>query len=160
MLSLSGLADRFGWRGLWLMLLGFVWVLFGIGIMLEPVTARSWVLYEHLPPLVQAAGWWATGAVAVWQGSRGPDRDDSPGHVALYLMPAVRLLSFVVAWVVYLGSNLGQALDLTHGVIGYANGWFAASIWVLVSAMLGLAAAWPNPTVPIPTPPAGATDGA
>lgn len=155
---LNPLADRFGWRGLWLMLLGSFWVLFGVGILLEPVTARPWVIYEHLPVSAQAIGWWVTGLVAIWQGSRGPDRDDSIGHVALYLMPAVRLLSFAVAWLVYLGSMVAKQLDWTERTIGYANGWFAASIWCLVSAMLALAAAWPNPLPPLPAPPASATD--
>lgn len=154
------LAARFGWRGLWLMLLGAVWILFGLGVLLEPIEPRDWVLYEHLPPVVQAAGWWLTGLVAIRQGSLGPNRDDSYGHVALYLMPAVRLLSFVVAWLVYLGSLIGEQIGATDTVVGYQQGWFAALIWCLVSAMLALAAAWPNPIPPLPSPPGGATDGA
>lgn len=152
------LADHFGWRGLWLMLLGTFWVIFGIGVLLEPVAPRPWVVYEHLPVLIQAAGWWTTGLAAIWQGSRGPDRDDSTGHVALYLMPAVRLLSFAVAWLVYVVSMVTTQVGVTDTVIGYPNGWFAASIWCLVSAMLALAASWPNPIPPLPSPPASATD--
>lgn len=153
---LDRLAARFGWRGLWLMLLGSTWALFGVGVLLEPVAPRPWVLYEHLPPLVQATGWWASGVVAIWQGSKGPHRDDSVGHVALYLMPAVRLLSFIVAWVVYLGSAVCDQIGASNTVIGYPNGWFAASIWCIVSAMLALAASWPNPVPPLPAPPPGA----
>lgn len=152
------LADHFGWRGCWLMLMGTFWILFGIGICLEPVRPRDWVLYEYLPPLVQAAGWWATGLIAIWQGYRGPNRIDAVGHVALYLMPAVRLLSFAVAWLVYLGSTAAMHAGWTDDVIGYPNGWFAASIWVLVSSMLGLGASWPNPTPPLPAPPLDAGD--
>lgn len=150
---LDRLADRFGWRGLWLMLLGTFWMIFGVGVFLEPVAPRPWVLYEHLPAVVQASGWWLSGLVAVRQGYCGPDRDDSIGHVALYLMPAVRLLSFAVAWLVYLGSLVAVHLGWACDVVGYENGWFAASIWCLVSVMLALAAAWPNPLPPMVAPP-------
>lgn len=146
-------AERFGHRGCWLVLMGTAWFFFGVGIVLEPVPTRDWVLYEYLPPVVQAAGWWITGALAVWQGLRGSGRIDAVGHVALYTMPAVRLLSFIVSWLVYLGSTAADALGLTDEVIGYKNGWYAASIWLLIQGMLALAAAWPNPAPIIPAPP-------
>lgn len=154
---MTRLAARFGWRGLWLMLLGAFFFLFGVGIVLDPLEPRPWVLYEMLPPVVQASGWWITGAVAFWQGSRGPDRNDAWGHVALYLMPAVRLLSFAVSWAVYAITWLGSRIGLVDEVIGYQQGWFAALIWSLISAMLALAAAWPNPVPSLPSPPADAT---
>lgn len=155
---INRLSGRYGWRGLWLMLLGCIWILFGVGVLLEPIAPRSWVIYEHLPPVVQAAGWWATGSVAIWQGMRGPARDDSWGHLALYLMPAVRLASFLMSWVVYVVSETLHQIGVVDVVIGYRTGWFAALIWVLVAAMLRLAAAWPNPGPPIPHPPLGALE--
>lgn len=150
---IDGLADRYGWRGLWLMLLGSIWIVFGVGVFLEPIAPRSWVLYEHLPPVVQATGWWVSGVVAIWEGTRGSNRDDSRGHVALQLMPAVRLASFLMSWLVYLGSLAAVETGSVDVVIGYKQGWFAALIWVLVAAMLWLASAWPNPEAPLIRPP-------
>jgi hypothetical protein len=147
-------ADRFGWRGGWLILLGLAWLAFGVGVFLEPLPPRPWVLYETLPGLGQAIGWWLTGAVAIWQGTRGRVRDDSLGHVALYLMPAVRLISFTVSWLIYLGSYALHQLGVVDATIGYSAGWFGALIWVLVSAMLAWVAGWPNPLTSIPSPPA------
>lgn len=152
------LSLRYGWRGLWLMLMGVMWIAFGLGVMIQPNIPRSWVLYEYLPPLAQAAGWWLTGLIAVWAGLKGPARDDSMGHVALYLMPAVRLISFVFSWLIYLGSLVAQDLGWKGHTIGFAEGWFIAAVWCLIQLMLAIAASWPNPEPPLPKPPADAAD--
>lgn len=152
-------ATKYGWRGIWLMLMGVVWVLFGLGVLLQANPPRSWVLYESLPPLAQAILWWFTGAVAISVGLRGPGRDDSLGHVALYLMPAIRLLSFMLSWLIYLGYLIAHFFGWQGHSIGYAQGWYAALIWSLTSLMLAIGANWPNPTPPvIPHPPAGALE--
>lgn len=146
-------STRYGWRGVWLILLGAMWVLFGVGVLQDPAVTKSWVLYENVPVVIQAAFWWLSGAIAIWQGLRGKNHDDSWGHVALYFMPATRVVSFTVAWAIYLGALMSRELGLTHDLIGYSKGWYAALIWSLVSMMLGVAASWPNPAPPIPKPP-------
>lgn len=153
---LNRAALRYGWRGLWLMVVGGMWVLFGLGVLQQPNPPRSWVVYEYVPAAAQALGWWLTGCVAIWQGMRGAGRDDSTGHVALYLMPAARLLSFLLSWLIYLGCQLVAVFGYDGPSIGYSGGWYAALIWSLVSLMLALAASWPNPEPPLPRPPAAA----
>lgn len=155
---LGQLTGRFGHRGTWLMLLGVVYVVFGIGIFVEPAEQRPWVLFQYLPDWLEAACWWTTGAAAVWQGARGKDHDDWLGHVALYLGPASRVVSFALAWAVYLGTEIAVSLGLMDHAMGYDRGWYAALIWLMMSAMLALAASWPNPALPIPRPPADALD--
>lgn len=151
------LSLRYGWRGLWLMVMGAMWIAFGFGVLNQPDASLSWVLYQYFPPSVQAAGWWITGAVALGQGLRGPVRDDSLGHVALYLMPAVRMISFLLSWLIFLGSEVAQNNGWFEHSIGYSGGWYAAFIWSLISLMLGLGASWPNPEPPvIPMPPPSA----
>lgn len=145
---------RYGFRGTWLIVMGLLWILFGIGILIAPYEPRPWVLFEMVPPIYRAPLWWATGGLALWQGLRGPRSDDSLGHVALYVMPATRLVSFTVAWVVH-GCSwvLVQFGQLDH-TVGLAQGWYAALIWGVLSVMLALAAAWPNPALTLPRPPA------
>jgi hypothetical protein len=155
---LLALTNRYGQRGVWLMLMGGVYIVFGIGNFLEPTAAREWVLFEYLPAPVQAALWWVTGAVAVWQGARGRAADDWLGHVALYLAPAVRVVSFALAWLLYTGTELLVSLGCRETAIGFDRGWYAALIWIIVSTMLGLAASWPNSSTPIPMPPLGEAD--
>lgn len=156
---IARLSGRFGQRGVWLMVIGVTWILFGVGVLLEPTPKRPWVLYEQVPIEIQAGVWVITGAIAIWQGARGPKVDDSLGHVALYLMPAVRVLSFGLSWLLYLGSAVAMHFGFADTTIGLAQGWYAAVVWAVVSLMLALAASWPNPVTPIPRPPASALSG-
>lgn len=150
---ITHLADRYGRRGLWLILMGAMWILFGVGVLLSPVEARPGVLYEMIPAVYRAPVWWITGAIAIWQGTRGRVLDDSPGHVALYVMPAVRLVSFAVSGITYgLTWALVQAGWLNQ-TAGWAGGWYAALVWSFISLMLAVGASWPNPVPPIPRPP-------
>jgi hypothetical protein len=149
----SALAERYGWRGLWLMLMGTVWFLFGIGTLMTPVAPRSWVLHEHIPSASTAAIWMASGALAVRVGLRGAGRDDSAGHVALYLPVALRVVSFWLSWLVWLASSLTTQLGLTATTIGYRDAWYSALVWSLVSVMLAITSRWPNPVPPLPAPP-------
>lgn len=157
---LTRLSGRYGQRGVWLVLVGTVYLVFGIGLFVEPAPTQSWVLYQYLPDWLEAVLWWLTGCVAIGQGLRGKDHDDWLGHVALYLGPASRVVSFSLAWVLHLGSQAAIGLSLTDQHIGYDRGWYAASIWLIVSAMLALASSWPNPQLPIPRPPAAALSDA
>lgn len=152
---LRRLSGRYGRRGAWLIVLGAVWMLFGVGVTLDPQPPRSWVAYDYVWPWLQAAAWVLTGAIAVQQGFRGPHANDWVGHVALYVMPAVRVISFALSWILWLCSSI---LTPDH-VIGWSGGWYAGLVWSLVSVMLRLIADWPNPVRPIPHPPAGATGG-
>lgn len=159
---LTYLSGRYGQRGVWLIVLGAAWIAFGIGVLLEPVEPRSWVLYEQIPTPVQAIGWWLTGGAAIATGLRSTvgKVNDWPGHVALYLMPAVRLCSFTLSWLLWLTSTAMVHTGWLHSavVIGVSEAWYAALIWLLIAVMLRLVADWPNPERPIPRPPADASE--
>lgn len=147
-------ANQLGWRGLWLVVVGVVWLCLGVGTLLEEGNPIPWVPLQQAPPLLVAAGWWITGGVAIWTGMRGKVADDSWGHVALYVMPAAKVLSFSVAWLIALASPVMMSVGLTDEPIGYMRGWYAALIWGVVSVMLAVTAGWPNPPPCVPTPPA------
>lgn len=151
---LGRLGGRFGFRGRWLIITGCAWLLFGFGTLLSPLDPRPWVIHEQLPLWVNAAGWGVTGAIAIGQGLRGPNRDDHIGHVALYLMPAMRVLSYGLAFVLYAGCQGARILGYDCPDIGFSGGWYSAFVWALVSLMLWAAADWPNPALPLPRPPA------
>lgn len=151
------LSGRYGRRGAWLIVLGAAWVVVGISTLLSPLAPRPWVLYEQVPLIVQASAWWLTGAVAIWQGLRGPARHDYLGHVALYFMPAVRAISFTLSWLIWLVTSALASVGVFHP-IGWSEGWYAALVWFLLSLTLRLIADWPNPTQPIPRPPADASE--
>ncbi len=153
---MTRLAERYGWRGLWLMVMGTTWCFFGVGVLLSPSNPEPWVLHQQIPVELRAAAWFLTGLFATWTGSRGPDRDDSLGHVALYVMPAVQLASFAVAWLIYVATSAIDQVNPGVDVTGYRNGWYSALIWLLVSTMLAVTARWPNPDPALlPEPPNG-----
>lgn len=155
---IARLLGRCGYRGTWLVIMGTFWLLFGVGTFLTPVDAHPWVLLDYVPAVWQAALWWATGLTATIVGARGL-HDDTTGHVALYLMPICKVVSFLVSAFVYAATSLLAVVDHSVQVSGWAASWYAAAVWALVSVMLGLGAAWPNPTPPLPEPPPTAGDG-
>ena len=151
---LTRLGERFGYRGRWLIITGAAWLLFGFGTLYSPLHPRDWVFHEQLPAWLNALGWVATGAVAIWQGLRGPGRQDYAGHVALYLMPALRIVSYGLSFVVFAATFLLHHLGVSVQVVGFSGGWYSVLVWSLVSFMLAAAADWPNPVPPLPRPPA------
>ena len=156
---LDRLAARYGRRGTWLIVIGSVWLVVGLSILGDPLPTHSWVAYQYAPQVLQATAWWITGGVAIAQGLRGAKVHDYVGHVALYFMPAVRAISFALSWLIWVATSTLSHFGVFH-TIGWADGWYAALVWFLVSLMLRLIADWPNPSQPIPHPPADAAERA
>lgn len=155
------LSGRYGWRGTWLIVAGAMWIVLGVGQLFFPLADNPWVLFQHLPNAILAGGWWVTGLVAIGQGLRSSafdDRADTLGHVALYLMPAVRFVSYLLAWLLSIGGWAADLLGRPYRV-GDPTAWYTALIWLLISAMLAVAAAWPNPQPHMPRPPARLMEG-
>lgn len=151
-------ADRYGWRALWLMVVGSAWLLIGLGTWVEG-NNTPWVPLQQLPQWLVAIGWWITGGIAIGTGLRGRILDDSTGHVALYVMPAIKVLSWTTAWLLSAASPLLLSAGVVSEPIGYGRGWYAAAIWLATSAMLAVTAGWPNPSRIIPKPPATTSEG-
>lgn len=152
------LSVRYGQRGSWLIILGVMWVIFGIGVFLEPIEDQSWVIVHYAPDWVRALVWVITGTVALTQGMYGPLHRDYPGHVALYLMPAIQVISFAISYVLYLGSAVIDAFWTDVPLIGWDRGWYAALVWLFIVVMIRLIADWPNPIRGLPHPPPGARE--
>ena len=146
------LADRYGWRGCWLVTMGTVYLAIGLGAMLDPGIKRSWSPYDYAPVWVQAGGWLLTGAVAIWQGARGAHADDYVGHTALFVMPAVRMLSALCSWIVYLATAGAEHVGIDADPAGYVNAYYAALVWSLFLAAVSVGARWPNPLPPLVAP--------
>lgn len=141
------MTHRLGHRGVWLLLLGLLWFAFGVGLFFLPENPAPGAFHQLLPIPVRAGMWMTAASVAIYTGLRGRGQDDSWGHLALWLMPAERLLSYAAAWGMHVATN-----TLGMDPLGYADGWYAALIWAFVVTMLRLVAAWPNPSA-VPHPP-------
>lgn len=146
------ISDRFGYRGTCLIILGTIWILFGISTSIDAQPRHELVLHEHLPPWLHTGAWIFTGALAVVAGLRGKHRDDTFGMTALMVLPMIRMLSFLASWLVYLVLSAWHWYDPAVEVAGYARGWYSASVWALVVTLLVLVAGWPNPRQVLPLP--------
>lgn len=150
--GIDRLAQRYGWRGLTLILLGSQWFVIGLGVMLQPQRGRSLVLTDYVPDIPLGLCWWVTGGIAIWQGLRGKHRDDSAGHVALFLMPAVRCGAFFVAWATYWITR-GLSNFTAIEPVGYRNGLLAGLVWAVVVVVVLIVARRPESVLPVPEPP-------
>lgn len=146
---MTWMTHRLGHRGLALLLLGLIWFVFGWGLFLEPEVPAPGAFHQMIPLPIRAAMWITAGSVAMAVGIKGRGGDDSWGHIALWVMPAERLLSYGGAWVLWLISAHTPVED----DLGYPNGWYPALVWLFVVVILRLVAAWPNPN-DVPSPPA------
>lgn len=146
------ISDRFGYRGTCLIILGSIWILFGISTGIDSRPRHELVFHEHLPTWLRASAWIASGAVGVLAGLRGKHRDDTFGMTALLVMPMVRMMSFTASWLIYLALSAWHWVDPSVHVAGYSGGWYSASVWALVVTLLVLVAGWPNPRQVLPLP--------
>lgn len=127
------IARRLGRRGAMLTLMGVTYGFLGLGVIMRanqfgPQPFNP--LYTLVPPGLQGCLWIATGVVAcifAWVPVPPirPDVSDKwhdgdgIGWVALYVMPFLRILSYLTSWIAYL--ILGQ---------GSAIGWYIAALHV------------------------------
>ncbi len=123
-----------GKRGEVLLLLGIAWILIGIGAAIVPPPAED-LLFLHIPVPIRAALWCGTGLVAIGYAWMPRVRSDGWGFVALYLMPAVRAVSYFIAWV-----------DFTaDGRSGYRYGWLSALFYTVFIGIVVVCAGWREP---------------
>lgn len=121
---------RLGRRGAFLGCFGAVWVLYGTGLLVQPVPDTRGLRHVlALAPMnVWAWCWIVAGAVAVvaaWK----PGGADWPGFAALTVMVVPWALSPALAWV---GGE-------------YPRGWIAAAIWAALGVGCAVVAGWPEP---------------
>jgi len=127
---------RLGRRGGFLVAWGILFVLYGVGLFVQPLPEAphaTFLLHEMIPPPIRAVLWVVSGLVALrYALARNPARD-IPGYLALGAMPCVRMASYAVAWVVHLA--LG-------GSYGDPRGWVSTVFYAVFVATVVLVAGW------------------
>lgn len=125
-----------GRRGAVLTILGALWTFMGLSVILTPPSEVYSMLggLEHL----RGAGWITTGAIALWH-ARKPQGEDAPGYAALYLMPAYRIVAYLVGtWEYIAGPNIGLG--------GSARGVVNVVIFAAILFLIAIVAGWAEPT--------------
>jgi hypothetical protein len=130
-LAVARLRQRLGRRGAFLGGMGVMWLLYGYGLLVEPVVSTaSYRLLLHVMPMdAWAVAWIAAGSIALvcaW----GRPPFDWPGFAALYLTAVPWGLSSLMSWQP-LGDN--------------PRGWIGAAIWVALGGAISTVVGWPEP---------------
>lgn len=128
------LADRLGRRGAILLAYGALWLMFAYAIYTIPEQRAADPLGRWMPPNCRASLWALTGLVAVVY-AFAKRRSDTPGFMALYVMPTLMFLSYMAAWAYWL---IGDPL-------GFKLGWLQALSFVSLSVPIVVCAGWAEP---------------
>lgn len=123
-------ARRVGRRGAVLTLKGIMALLYGYGLLVQPIqdTRGVRLLLQLMPLQAWAWTWVAAGSVAIVCAWLRPGRD-WPGFAAIYLIVSPWSLAYLTSWWLY----------------GNPRGWAAAVIWAAFGGVAAICAAWPEP---------------
>lgn len=126
-------------RGQILLIFGFIWVIIGVNVYIEPDPAgweHIW-MFREIPRSIRAGGWIVTGGLAMAYALRPRWIDhDGLGFLALYMMPAERAAGMFWGWFDYL---------LPVGGPGYSRGLMAGCVYLVIVAAVLVVSSWPNP---------------
>lgn len=126
-----------GRRGAMLLVFGVLWIIMGAGTTQTPLDPDSPLVHERFPEGLRGSLWLATGALAIFYAWRPPGLRDAVGFVALYAMPATRVLSFGWAYLDHLIPWIGGP--------GQDDAWRGAVVYAAMIAAVVITAGWPEP---------------
>ena len=112
----------------------------GAGVASEEPLPGTYAFHQHLPDFLRMGMWWITGALAVVIAFRPSGRSgDAIAWAALYLMPAVRFISYFMAWVDSMSP---------YGTIGHPRGWVSGTVYLCIMLTIYTCSGWPEPVPP------------
>lgn len=117
---------RLGLRCEAMVLLGLVWLIMAMGVEFGASRPPEGLVFTLVPSPVRAAIWAGTGLYAIWTAiqSRGTSR----ALAMMNIMPLVRLISYLLSWLLWL---LPWEFD---ALAEYEHGWYQAGFY---AAMIG-----------------------
>lgn len=133
-----------GRRGTVLLMLGVVWLLLGYSVFLSmdiPTGAPEGGFHLSIPADVRGLLWTLTGVTAMCAAFRPPGFSDAFGWTALYVMPAVRTVSYLSGWLDWI---------VPFGTPGHERGWVPAITWAVIVVLIATCAGWPEPARVLP----------
>jgi len=130
--------SHLGRRGAVLLILGVIWLFIGISIIADPYAGGSrnqGLFHEALPPWLRAPLWIGTALLALSSAWRPAGRRDDWGYMALILMPTVRAMSYLWAWLIHLVPGPPN---------GAPTGWLGFIVWGTVVILVYTISGWPE----------------
>jgi len=129
-------STKLGRRGAVLLILGVIWLFIGISIIADPYAGGSrnqGLFHEESPSWLRATLWITTALFALSAAWRPAGRRDDWGYMALILMPTVRAMSFLWAWLINLFGGQGDPV-----------GWLGFIVWGTVVILVYTISGWPE----------------
>jgi len=127
---------KLGRRGGVLLILGVIWFFIGISTITDPHAVgggNQGLFHEALPSWLRATLWIGTATAALSSAWRVAGRRDDWGFMALILMPTVRAMSYLWAWLINL---VGEHGDPT--------GWLGFVVWGTLTILVYTISGWPE----------------
>lgn len=138
MTDLRSHGRRLGRRGTFLLSFAVVWGIIGLSTIVAPVPLSNQALFfEQLPLWVRAGLWIVGGLLALGAAFLRRPGWDVGGFVGLAVPAAVRGVSFLIGWIVYL-TGLGP---------GSMIGWTGFAVYAAIVVAIMVVASWPEPPV-------------
>jgi len=128
--------SHLGRRGAVLLILGVIWFFIGISIITDPrvgIGQNQGLLHEESPTWLRATLWIGTALFALSSAWRIAGRRDDWGYMALILMPLVRTMSYLWAWLINLFGGQGDPA-----------GWLGFVVWGTVTILVYTISGWPE----------------
>lgn len=123
-----------GRRGAALAFLGVLWICTGLSTWLVPPSSSYLLLSDG--EILRGGAWVATGIVALLHAPRRQGHD-ALGFLALYLMPAYRVIAYGLGFLDWVAHGVGGPGD-PRGLVGVLA-------WLVVLVFVVLVAGWPEP---------------
>jgi len=128
--------SRLGRRGAVLLILGVIWFFIGISTITDPrvgIGQSQGLFHEESPSWLRAALWIGTALFALSSAWRIAGRRDDWGYMALILMPLVRTMSYLWAWLINLFGGQGDPM-----------GWLGVIVWGTITILVFTISGWPE----------------
>lgn len=140
--------SRLGKRGEVLVVFGVLWLVIGLGVLVNPRDISPTLLHAQLPIPARIGLWWLAGLLAIVTATR--ERWQWIGYTALILPPAIRALSYVLSVVFNLPDSpitiAGTPADPTL-IPGRLQ---LLALYLGMVAALYRFASWPEPSTTTP----------
>ena len=123
-----------GRRGAFLSLWGLLFVIYGVGLFVQPLPVQphtAYLLHQRIPSEVEAAIWVLSGLCAIRYAFAKNPAGDAPGFIGLVAMPLIRFASYAVAYGVNVVTPYGDP-----------RGWVSAAFYAIFVTTVVIVAGW------------------
>lgn len=128
-MSVQPPAQRLGTRGELLLWFSAVWIVFGVGVLIEVANGPDKaLLYAYLPVWFRVTIWWLPAVVAVY--AAFTKRAVWLATGLLMLAPIERATSYLWAWITYIAPV---------GEVGKSSGGYVAMFYIALIALVWIA---------------------